>query len=159
MNKRCLTRRLAFIVLCTTVGAIAGCGGTGTLKGKVTFQGKPIVAGTVTVFASDGAVCLGEIQSDGSFEVTKIARGPAKVTVYSPDRTRLIGLERQALAERAGPEAKGKVDVAKEKVNGDGSRVNPPGWMKLPEKYADVATSDLTANVSGGTNTFDISLK
>ena len=152
MNYPFLVRRLALIVICTTVGGIAGCGGgKGTLKGKVTFLGKPIVVGTVTVFASDGSVCLGPIQSDGSYEVRDVARGTAKVVVSSPDTTQLNPLQ---LARGEG-DAGAKLKAGDE----DAPRPNPPGWMELPRKYADVATSDLTTQVSGGTNTHDISLK
>jgi hypothetical protein len=144
---------LAVIVICAILGGMTGCGGgKGTLKGKVTFQGKPVVVGTVTVFASDGSVCLGPIQSDGSYEVKNVAQGTAKVAVSSPDTTQLNPLQ---LAQGKGS-AGGKPPKAGDE---DAPRPNPPGWMELPRKYADVATSDLTAKVSGGTNTQDISLK
>ena len=71
--------------------------------------------------------------------------------VSSPDTTQLNPLQ---LARGEG-DAGAKLKAGDE----DAPRPNPPGWMELPRKYADVATSDLTTQVSGGTNTHDISLK
>lgn len=147
-------------VVCTIIGSLVGCGGgTGSLKGNVTFQGKPVVAGTVTVFASDGAVCLGEIQSDGTYEIRTVATGKAKITVYSPDRTKLTGLER--LERKAVADASAKTRGADPKASADEAspRVNPPGWLKLPEKYADVASTDIATELSRGINSFNITLK
>lgn len=126
------------------VGLLPGCGGgTGRLQGRVTAQGKPVVAGTVQVFAADGTVCTGDIGADGRYEVRGIPTGPARVAVNSADRTQKTSLEKVG----QGPRAKDA-----------GDRNNPPGWFPLAPKYADPATSGITTVVAGGTHEFDIEL-
>src|SRR5262245_45386467 len=66
--------------------AVIGCGpGRGDLGGKVSYQGKSLQFGSVTVLGSDGIPRGGLIQNDGSYLVEDIAAGPVKIAVTSPD--------------------------------------------------------------------------
>jgi hypothetical protein len=56
----------------------AGCQGTGDVSGKVTFQGKPLVFGTVLFEGSNGALRQGNIEKDGSYVVSGVATAEAK---------------------------------------------------------------------------------
>ena len=74
------TRRLiAFVVM--SVGFAIGCGGRDTVstvpvKGKVTCNGQPVKGGTINFSpAGEGRGAFGEIQSDGSFELTTYSTG------------------------------------------------------------------------------------
>lgn len=170
MMHLCRTRTLSLVALCVLSAGITGCGpSTGDLRGKVLFQGKPVVTGSLMLFAADGSVHHSEIASDGGYSVRKIPLGRAKVTINSPDNSALTPLERQALVESRAAVRRGhpdeaddsKIDVTELKaLNDDGTpRLNPPGWMKLPASYRDPATSSLTIEVVSGTTTRDIVLE
>jgi hypothetical protein len=134
-----------------TVLAAAGCGGTADVSGKVTFNGKPVVYGTVVVVGSDGIPKSGAIQPDGSFRVSGVATGAAKVAVTSP---RPPG---------SGPVAKKQGrDRDDDKPIPDPPPPAPPevikNWVAIPEKYGDPSKSELTVNVKSG-QPLDIELK
>jgi hypothetical protein len=134
------------VLAASAVGLLlAGCGGgTGRLQGRVTFQGKPVVSGTVQVFAADGSVHVGEIGADGRYEVRGIPTGPARIAVNSADRNQKTSLEKIGQGSRA--------------KGGEARAGNPPGWFPLDPKYADPAKSGITTAVAGGTNEFNIEL-
>ena len=119
---------------------IAGCGGgRGDLGGEVTYQGKPVSSGTVTAVGSDGVVKSGFI-ADGRYEVRDLPAGTVKLAVTSPD------------PGKAPPKSK-------KGEPGPMTRPDRTGWMPLPEKYADLATSGLTADLKAGANDHKIELK
>jgi hypothetical protein len=118
---------------------LAGCG-RGDMSGKVTFNDKPVVFGTVLVHGRDG-LRQGAIQPDGSFTVRNIAAGEAKVAINSPSPK---GIQ---LYPNKNPKFKQEPypDV--------------PGWFPIPKKYEDVQTSGLKYTIRGGSNAIDIELK
>lgn len=118
----------------------AGCGaGRGDLGGAVTYQGKPVSSGTVTAVGSDGVPKSGFI-ADGKYEVRDLPAGQVKLAVTSPD------------PGRAPPKSrKGE--------SGPAPKPERAGWVPLPEKFADLATSGLTADLKAGANSHDIELK
>src|SRR5262249_53728366 len=66
--------------------AVTGCGkGVADVKGKVTYNGKPVTSGTVNIQSSEGETLSGEIKPDGSYLIEKVPCGPAKVSVVSID--------------------------------------------------------------------------
>src|SRR4051812_10074770 len=73
-------------VAAVIVFAAVGCGGrTATLTGKVTYQGNPVVSGSVIVLGADGTARSGVIQPDGTYAVEGVPRGPVRIGVLSPD--------------------------------------------------------------------------
>lgn len=113
-----------------------GCGGTGSLSGLVSYQGKPLVSGRVTAVAGEEGPRVGLIQPDGRYRIDGLPVGPVKLAVESPD----------PLAAPSG--------------DGDGGKVKgrPPGWVALPVKYGDIKTSGLTVDVRAGSGTRDLAL-
>src|SRR5947209_1307705 len=113
-----------------------GCGpGTDTAAGKVTYQGKPVVWGSVTLRAADGSMHQIGLNPDGTYQLDRVPVGPAKAGVSSPDPTP------SARARRGGEDAKVPA----------GPPPPPPGaWFPLPAKYVDPATSGVTVQVGSG---------
>jgi hypothetical protein len=73
---------LAFALVAVLNG---GCGaGKGSIEGKVTYKGKPLPVGTVSVFAGDNQVLSGTIAADGSYRVLGVPAGTAILTVATP---------------------------------------------------------------------------
>jgi hypothetical protein len=123
--------------------ALAGCGSKLTVypvKGRVTFNGKPVTMGTVAFHAADDRVPLvrGELQADGSFELTTYRKGdgaaPGKyqitVHAFTPGRG----------------------------VEGQDADYQPPRPL-VPLKYTRLDQSPLTWTVEPKENRVDLALK
>ena len=119
----------------------AGCGGRGDVSGTVSYKGKPLVFGTVLFEGSDGSLRQGNIASDGSYFVSGVAPGEAKVAVSSqnPKSSDFVPLVRES----------GKPRPPKPEVK---------GWFPIPEKYDTPFKSGLTYTVKRGANKIDIKL-
>ena len=74
------------------VALLVGVGGCGTprcdVSGKVTYQGKTVVCGTITFVGSDGMPIVVPIQSDGAYQAKQVPVGPVQVAVLSLDPAR-----------------------------------------------------------------------
>lgn len=153
MNLRVLARARVALVL-PLLGLIAGCGGTGTVSGTVSSKsaGKNLVTGTVMMMTADGTAHYSPINTDGTYQITRVRSGPVRVTVSSPDPNA------NATSGRGGEEAGGM--PGKPTRGGAAAATATPteGWFAIPEKYGDVNQSGLTFEVKKGTNTFDIEL-
>lgn len=119
----------------------SGCNpSAATVAGKVTYQGKPVGWGSVTLRANDGSYHQIGLNADGTYRLDNVPVGPAKVGVSSPDPT---------------PSSRFK-DGGDERATAPPSP--PPGiWFPLPAKFADPATSGVTLDVRTGG--YDIELK
>jgi hypothetical protein len=121
--------------------AAAGCG-HGDVSGKVTYKGKPLVFGTVQFQGSDKIIKQGNIESDGTYFVSDVATGEAKVAVSSlnPASPLFQPLQREGMAPPPPrPEVK--------------------GWFPIPGEYQDLTKPKLTFQVKSGENKIDIDLK
>src|SRR5437879_1983344 len=71
-------------ILAIAVIAVLGCGGgVGDVSGKVVFKGKPVPAGTVTIFGTQGRIAVGPINPDGTYSVVGVPAGKTTITVNS----------------------------------------------------------------------------
>jgi hypothetical protein len=119
---------------------LGGCaGGTGDLKGSVTYQNKALRQGTVTVISQTGSAHSGMIQDDGTYTVVGVPIGPAKITVSSPD-PRSLKIPQRMKDEKPPPP--------------DLSR-----WTAIPDRYAAADQSGLVVEVKSGTVNYAIELK
>jgi hypothetical protein len=133
--------RATFAGLLALLALAPGCGpGVGTAAGKVTYQGKPVVWGSVTLRAADGSMHQIGINPDGTYRLDRVPVGPAQVGVSSPD-------PKPSARLREGGEARLRAFPPPP----------PPGaWFPLPAKYADPATSGVTMQVGGGPADIDL---
>jgi len=120
--------------------AVSGCSKkTGTVSGKVLYQSKPLPGGHVN-FLSEGpnsTVKTSEIQSDGSYSVSGIPVGPAKITV-------------QGVSARNIPQFKGQ---------GEAAQQSKPKEVFVPPQYSNADKSGLKYDVKLGAQSYDIELK
>jgi hypothetical protein len=122
----------ALLLLCS------GCSRTASPGGKVTYQGKPVVWGSITLRAADGSMHQIGIESDGTYQLENVPVGLANVGVSSPDPKPSARLKEDSRVRPAPPP--------------------PPGaWFSLPAKLADPSTSGVTLQVGGASG--DIELK
>jgi hypothetical protein len=117
----------------------SGCGRpTGSVSGKVTYQGKPLTSGLVIFVDKDGFVSQpAGIEIDGTYVAQGVYVGPTKVCV-----------ETHPLSGGDGGAA----------VMKDGKEVPRPRYVPLPAKYKDAKQTDLGLDVKPGANVFDIEL-
>jgi hypothetical protein len=124
---------------------------TGTVKGKVYFEGRPVKYGKVVFAASDHATRSGPIQEDGSYAVEEITLGPARIVVASPN-PRPGGSQIEAEFK----ELEKRSIQRKTAVN---SPKDSEKWAPIPGHYADFKESGLVVEVVKGTTTHNIELK
>jgi hypothetical protein len=143
----------AALGLCLALAGLSGCQkGRAVVKGKVTFNGVPLTAGTVSFMASPSRLGSGTINSDGTYTVADAPIGEVTVTVSTPPR-------------RMGP---ARMDKPPPGMKGMPKEMLPPGYeeegkkagkmVPAPEKYGSFESSPLKYTVQKGEQTFDITL-
>lgn len=138
---RCAVRRVSIWALFALLALIPiACQSRSNVSGKVTYNGKPVVFGTILFHGRDG-LRQGNIQPDGSYSVLNIAAGDVKVAVNSinPKNIDMHPGKRPHLKPEPYPDA--------------------PGWFPIPKKYDNIATSELVFKIPGGDSVLDIDLK
>jgi hypothetical protein len=78
-----MKKRVAAVGLGLLVMAACGCGGekTGTVAGRVDYQGKPLPGGFIDFISDNGRSATGRIEPNGSYVVSGVPIGPAKISV------------------------------------------------------------------------------
>jgi hypothetical protein len=151
--------RAFLIVFVASAFLCSGCSGKGEIKGKVTYQGKTVVYGTVTLIDSEGVPHPGVIDPDGNYTIRNLPVGLAKLAVNSPDPK--VVHDQVAALQSGRPQ---RADQAPKK---DGAnRGNLPDldpevkkkWFEIPPKLGDPDNSGLTIEVKSGQNPHDIPL-
>lgn len=146
-------RSLSALGAAVLVAAVAGCGGPKTtpVTGKVTYQGRTVVWGNVSVIASDNISYTAPIGLDGTFKFDKIPVGPCKIGLNSPS-------PEGAITNSTDPLAGGGVAEGTKEAHSFGGRVPqdtrpkpPPGaWFEISNQYMDPLTSGLTGEIKTG---------
>ena len=131
-------RAIPLLVLFT----LTGCGpGKGDVTGKVTYQDKPIIFGSVQFIDRSGQPQVAKIGEDGSYSLQDLIAGDNRVLVHSPNPKEVV--RRNKMGEPV-----------------EAPAVDPKRWFPIPEKYGDPQKSDLTFPIqSGKMNTINIDLK
>jgi hypothetical protein len=138
-----VTRLLAAMLL---LGA-TGCGNRTTVRGKVTFQGRPVTYGSVIVLSGDHTARSGVIEADGSYTVEGVHPGAVKIGVISHDPSRGRSTLR---GHKPDPPARKGAAPRKTRTG---------GWFPLPRKFEDPETSGLSATLGPGRVAHDLDLK
>ena len=123
------------------------------MAGKVTFKGKPLAGGSVTVVGTDNVPRLGGIAADGTYAVGGVPAGEVRVSVSWPAPPAEAAPAAAALPP---PEAKKRRGMALEGV--PAAAADRKTWFRIPERYGDVATSGLRYAVAGGANAVDVKM-
>jgi hypothetical protein len=138
--------RLCCGLLIAFVICASGCGGSSdglaVVKGKITYNGKPVPNGTVNFLPDDGnkPSATGEIQADGTYALqTFLGSRPSEGAVIGKHKVVVVAM--QDMATRL-PEER--------------SPLPPP---IVPIKYTSPATSDLAAQVEDKENTINFDLQ
>jgi hypothetical protein len=134
-----LLRSLTLIILgsCAILLAGSGCADKGikkiTLKGTVTYDGKPVTSGLLKIIGPGGNYSAASIQETGQYEVTEVVPGELKIGVMET------------------PQGSGSSGGG-----GGAAKVTP---LNLPEKFRDPETSGVKYTITEGTRELNIELK
>lgn len=110
---------------------------TGTVSGKVVYQGQPLPGGTITFVPAKGKPVTVAIDADGNYKATAVPVGAARIAV-----------ETASLKP-------GRKPPKDKKIPGDqGGK-----YLRIPEKYGNPKTSGLTLEIQSGKQTHDIHLQ
>jgi hypothetical protein len=123
---------LACLLVC-----LGGCNAskkTTKVSGTVTFEGKNLVYGTVTMVGEDNVSRNGAIQKDGKYTVEDVPFGQVRVAVFSKDPA-----SRQVPKKSPPPGAQ----VPKQAD----TPVQIEGWFPIPDDYNSVSNSGLSFTV------------
>ena len=82
------TYRIGWWLFPILLAGVCGCGHTAKVTGKVTYQGRPVVYGSVTFLSADKTARSGAIQADGSYAVEDVPSGTVQIGVTSRDPSR-----------------------------------------------------------------------
>jgi hypothetical protein len=111
------------------LAAACGCAGSATVSGKVTYRGRPVVAGSVVFLSADRTARSGVIEPDGSYTVRGVRPGAVKIGVISRDPAK---------------KARGAA--------------RPAGWFPLPRQFENPESSGVGTTVGSGRVQHDIDL-
>jgi hypothetical protein len=161
-------RSLALVVGLALCSA-AGCGPSyGSLSGKVTYNGKELKGGYVTLVPEgEGESFAGEIQEDGTYQLPRVKTGKYKICV---DTSNLRPVR------NTGPSYGGAAKKANNVKNEPPKNANLPEFYKMsnpqsaqqaqnakkyveiPEAYANPQSTTLSIEVKTPGQTYDIPL-
>jgi hypothetical protein len=135
----------------------AGCAGSGTVSGKVSYQGETLGGGTV-LFVSPGQKSVkSPIAPDGTYTIANIPTGTVHIAVETasarpvdPDAMRM-GIPQIPPGANLPPEAANSIYK--------GPSGNTGKYVEIPNQYADPEKAGLTLDVKGGNQEYNIELK
>ncbi len=139
------------------LGALPGCSGpppTGEVSGTITYDGKKVPWGGITVM-TDGGQPAGATIRDGSYHLTAPV-GHVKVSIVGGDQTEPLkggqNMEKY-FAEKKKEREKLEKDFAEGKI-----KELPKEPMHVARKYGDLNRSGLTLDIKPGKQTQDFAL-
>jgi|SRR5579884_79280 len=156
------TRRLVSLcLLLFPLSALTlGCSREGTVSGTVSYKGERLNRGTVTFFPEKGSgTYQSVIGNDGTYSISKLPPGPAKVAVSVPAAGIPPGVIRGRAADKIEKALK-KGEAGGDKAAGGDKPAEPKSksGSPIPDKYANPDKSGLSLEVTGGKQVFDIKL-
>jgi hypothetical protein len=141
------------------VATVAGCGSDldlAPVTGRVTFNGKPVTEGEITFLPDNGPQAAGMIQPDGTFRLTTLSPGDGAVVGRHQVSIRATTVTGGSMAPATFEQ---EMEWAQQGAK-SGGQILIPGtvtWL-VPEKYSNPETSELTAEVQSGENSFEFNL-
>jgi hypothetical protein len=145
------------LLLLLVVTLMVGCGqksnAPAQVSGKVTYKGQPVPGGDLA-FHSQNGVAHTFLKPDGTFDLAELPTGTMKVTVD----TEFLNTSTHRPAY-PGSQGKGGSTMDPSKMQGGApAKVSSGEYMKIPQKYANPNTTDLTVTIQAGKNSHDFVL-
>jgi len=132
----------------------AGCGGTGTVSGKISYNGLALGGGRVTFMNADGKGSKSApIQPDGSYMI-EVPSGPAKIAVETQSVKPVPGKGHPVMPKPP----PGKEPAGYDPKMYEGGPSKDEKYVPIPATYGDIEQSGLTYTVTRGSQEHDIKL-
>ena len=150
--------RLFFLVLPPLLVLALGCTTSNTpstVTGKVTYNDKPVTAGTVTFQMEAGGTYRCPIKADGTYSsLGEIPAGDGVVTIETESANKD---KKQPVygGGRGGPNG----GMGAPPSGAEMGSASAGDYVKIPAKFSDPKKSGLTAKVAKGSNKFNFDLK
>jgi hypothetical protein len=151
--RRRLGKGIVLLGFITSLGA-AGCSSKGTISGKITYQGKPVTAGTVTFVPEKGGGAFTASIQEGEYKVEHVPPGPAKIAVSTPSSS-----SAKRYIEKMQPPPEMLKKGAPDRPAGEPVKPSAQPTVPIPPKFQNPETSGLTYTVKSGQQNFDIPIK
>ena len=137
-------------LLVLAVVGLAGCGGAGSISGKVSYNGAVVKGGNISVIDAEGKSFSSPINEDGTYKIDKVAPGDATFMV----ETKSILAASKVMINKPPPGQ--QVPGAPPPVDPEDAKKR---YLAIPDKYEDPKTTDLKYTVKSGSQTYDPPLK
>src|SRR5437899_1619736 len=139
-----ISRRMSYLfALATAQVLLPGCGeSSGTVSGRVKFQGKELDGGYVVIQSEKNTASppiRAKIGSDGSYSATGVPYGVNNIGVEPPPKA-LTSFIPKGIADKAN--VPGDKDAAKMYAASEGTYVDIPQVYRVPETSKIVVTVD-----------------
>jgi hypothetical protein len=149
-----------FLALPLLLAVASGCNTSNTpsiVSGKVSYNGTPVTAGTITFHTEAGGIFSRQLMASG-YSFTDLPEGSMVVTIETESANPKPKKPQAMAGGRADPtdeyrkrmEAMGKVPQVATNTGGD--------YVPIPEKYSTKAKSPLRVTLSKGSNPIDFDL-
>jgi hypothetical protein len=157
--------RIGGISLFLSLAVLAtGCGGSGTVSGKVYYNNQPLPGGTVVFWNADGkGTKKSEIQPDGSYKIEDMPSGQVKIAVVTDYLKPSGGRGSPGQAPGQGKAPKMPMPPPDKLPEGADmgnvyKNARPPGekYVPIPPDYEDTAKTTLEYTVTKGPQEHDI---
>lgn len=153
-DSRAVPRPCAALLLAAVVAA-AGCGPgrpeLAPVEGVVRFAGKPVEQGVVTFYPAAGRPATGSLGPGGRYRLTTYESGDGALV-----GAHKVVIEAALVRNAAPPPASFAEEVSQSQVARPAAAPKVE-WL-APEKYSQIATSNLEADVKPGDNVIDFNL-
>jgi hypothetical protein len=139
----------------------AGCGAsTGTVSGKVTYQGETLGGGSVLFVSPGKKTVSAPIGPDGTYTIVGIPAGPVQIAVETksampPDAKQQAGMA--ATRPTIPPDA--NLPPSAKEMYQNSTAAAAAKYVEIPEELGDPDKSNLTLTVTGGNQDYNIELK
>jgi hypothetical protein len=159
-------KRVGFLVKCLLLVPLfvlaVGCSKEGTVSGKVYYKGKLLQSGAVNFVPEGKGNSVGSpIGKDGSYSVSKVPAGLAKISVVTGSAKPPSTQEMQKEMGRGAAMAQKGMEKQKSMLKEKGKPAEAEGpteEIHLPEKYSNPDESGLSVEVKGGKQVHDIKI-
>jgi hypothetical protein len=142
-------KRFGSLLVLAALAAV-GCGGSGSVSGKVVYNGTTVKGGTVMLVDSTGKAYSSPIAQDGTYQIDKVPTGDVKVMVETKS------IEAASKIPSYKPPAGQTVPGAPTPPDPEEAKRR---YVPIPDKYQSVETTDLTYTVKSGSQPYDPPLK
>lgn len=147
-------RRAGVAVVIAVLLVVPGCGvPRARVHGTLKYEGKPLGGAIITFFSADNATFTARTRSDGTYQVDRVPQGTVRVSVQIPKR-RPKPRPDPASVQKANKEAGLKSWQERKQLEEPSSP-----RIKLPDRYGNPETSDLSFELKELDQDYSIDLK